>query len=290
MTRTRIPVLEIGGTHVTAAFAIGQDVSDQSRTAIDCHAAADVLLDSIAAAGTRLGNDHDGHWGIAIPGPFDYESGIGRFENVGKFDSLNNVDVASELASRLPSTSFTFLNDVTAFGVGEDTYGAGQDSHAALYLTFGTGVGSCFIRDGQPVDKGDDVPHDGHVHYLQRDGKHLEDYFSRRALMKAWHDQTGDHLDVKEICDLATAGDARAVAVVESAYRTLGELLRPWVDSFGAERIVIGGSIAQSWNLVEAYFTPVVSDRQVPCVPAALPDTAGIIGAGRWVELTHPTA
>ena len=59
--------------------------------------------------------------GVAMPGPFDYDTGIGRFHDVGKFDALNGVDVGAALRPRRPGLppAIAFVNDAAAFAIGE---------------------------------------------------------------------------------------------------------------------------------------------------------------------------
>ncbi|MGC0238415.1 hypothetical protein [Arthrobacter sp. SD76] len=104
------PVLEIGGTHVTAALVSSPGNREQQwavvpdsvvRRGLDANASADTLLDGLAAAARDIGARHDGCWGVALPGPFDYANGVALYEHVGKFDQLRGVDIRAGLRSRL---------------------------------------------------------------------------------------------------------------------------------------------------------------------------------------------
>src|SRR3954452_19806734 len=97
MCSLRVPVLEVGGTHVSAALidaAAWQLVPGTlRRRALDSQSAATALVDEFLAAAAALAAHVDAHWGVAMPGPFDYASGIAMFEDVGKFDSLRGIDL-----------------------------------------------------------------------------------------------------------------------------------------------------------------------------------------------------
>ncbi|MFE7578134.1 ROK family protein, partial [Streptomyces sp. NPDC057521] len=94
---SHVPVLEIGGTHVTAAVIDTASARPAPLTVVrepvPADAPAGELLDAIAAAGARAEAPAGAHWGVAIPGPFDYETGVGRFRGIGKFEALHGVDV-----------------------------------------------------------------------------------------------------------------------------------------------------------------------------------------------------
>ena len=106
-TGQRLPVLEIGGTHVTAAIVdLGtgavQGRSLQRATLNPVGAAAD-LLGAIIRCGGGLPVRGGERWGVAVPGPFDYRRGIALFADVGKFEALYGVDVRAALLSGLPA-------------------------------------------------------------------------------------------------------------------------------------------------------------------------------------------
>ena len=244
MSAAPVPVLEIGGTHVSAALvdlAARQVVSKVVRHDLDAAGSATDLLDAMAAAGRAVGRA-GATWGVAMPSPFDYDAGIGRFTGVGKFDALHGVDVRAGLVGRLDAGAVVFGNDADAFGVGEFLAGAAAGCARAVCLTLGTGVGSAWLADGVPVDDGPLVPPEGRVHLLTVHGAPLEDAVSRRAIRAAY----GAGVDVAVIAERARAGEEHAAAVLHHAFTTLGRALAPWVSDFGAQRVVVGGSIARS--------------------------------------------
>ncbi|MDR1392480.1 MAG: ROK family protein [Bifidobacteriaceae bacterium] len=254
------PVLEIGGTHVTAALVdlLGANVVASVRRPIDSDGDGAALLDAIASPACELISDGQSApevektWGVAIPGPFDYAGGIGDFTGIGKFWGLHGVDVGQGLVRRLPADArhMVFLNDADAFALGEWALSRPAPARA-VYLTLGTGVGSCYLADGWPVKSGPGLPADGHVHRLRWNGQPLEEWVSRRALVRDYFLASGRELDVRQIAELARAGDGVAGGVLERAYKLLGEIVGPSVKAFGADRVVVGGSIARSWDLVE---------------------------------------
>jgi len=251
-----VPVLEVGGTHVSAAWVNrdGWQVESVTRAELDPTGTAEQLLAGLVAAAAGLAAPAGTSWGVAMPGPFDYGRGVAHYAGVGKFEGLAGVDVRSALYERLPEPpgSVTFVNDASAFLIGEWLIGTARGATRCAAVTLGTGVGSAFLDRGRVVDSGPDVPPEAEVHLLSHDGLPLEDWVSRRALRRGYRSRAGrtDDLDVREIAELARNGDPAASAAFDAAFTVLGEVLAPWLERFGADQLVIGGSIAGAWDLI----------------------------------------
>ena len=292
-----IPVLEIGGTHVTAVRVSSGPWAlvpgSLTRISLNADGPADQLLDDIAAAAGTLGNGHQSDWAVAIPGPFDYAQGIGLFSDVGKFDSLRGVDVRHGLTTRItPRPSRVhFINDADAFGVGEYAVGAARGHDRAVCITLGTGVGSAFLDRGEPVNAGATVPPDGSIHLILHAGRPLEETVSRRAIRTAYAAAAGvpaDAPDVHTIAERSRQGDAVAQRVLHHAFAGLGAALAPVLERFEASILVIGGSMAGSWDII----APAIRDGLCRIQPsldllairrAERADDAALLGAAYWV-------
>ena len=219
---------------------------------------------------------------------------------MGKFDSLNGVNLRARLTRAVdPNARVVFVNDAEAFGMGEWIAGAAAGHDRAVALTLGTGVGSVFIDGGEVIRDRQDVPPDGSAHLLQIDGHPLEATVSRRAILTRYTELSGDaHLedDVLGIARRAVE-DETARLVFDDAYRALGEALAPWLARFRATILVLGGSIAGSWNLVAPPLAVGVRTTEpdlahtLSIVPAALGADAALLGAaahaGRAADLAQ---
>ena len=276
-----VPVLEIGGTHVTAALVdTGRGaVCESHRRALDASGPAEAIVEVLLQAAGLLAAPSGATWGIALPGPFDYEAGIGRFHGVAKFEALNGFDLGAALRKGLPQSpaAVRFLHDADAFGLGEWAAGTLAGHARGLALTLGTGIGSAFLADGSVVADGPSVPPDGDVHLLEIDGAPLEETVSRRAILAAYG-RPG--VDVAEIAEAARSGEPHAREVLDTAFSALGQALRPWVGSFGATIVVVGGSMADSWDLVAEPLRAGLGE--VTVVRARLGEAAPLVGAGLW--------
>lgn len=283
-----VPVLEVGGTHVTAALVDvgGWVVSQAIRLHLDSTADAEHILGTFAAAGGALRSTRGARWGVAMPDPFDYARGIATFQGVGKFDALHGMDVGAALMQRLPQrpSAIAFLNDADAFILGEWAHGAAAGHSRCVGITLGTGVGSGWLVDGRITDSEPGVPPLGRAHHLTVNGAALEETVSRRAIRRAYAATTGDEqADVHEIAVRARGGEVSAAAVLRHAFCSLGAALAPAVRTFGADVIVLGGSMTASWDLVEPWWQDGLDWPDAPPVLlAADPEHAGLVGAARY--------
>jgi Transcriptional regulator/sugar kinase len=251
---------DIGGSHISCAVidldsktiiketfaseevnnkAEATDILDRWATAIK-HSLEHISADELAGIG------------FAMPGPFDYEKGIALFTAQNdKFEKLYGINVVDELRARLSinaDSGIRFMNDATAFAVGEAWFGMGKDYSRTLSITLGTGFGSAFVADGIPVVEGNEVPEMGCVWHLPYKGSIADDNFSTRWCIKRYKELSGVEVNgVKQIAEEAE-NDKVAKQVFEEFGSNLGEFLSPWMSKFGAEALVIGGNISKAYR------------------------------------------
>lgn len=285
----RVPVLEVGGTHVSSALVDSTTWTlriPATRRRVSSAGSADEIVGAFVAAADAAAADPQAVWGVAMPDPFDYARGVAQFHGVGKFESLYGVDIGAGLRTGIsaPPAAIAFINDADAFTLGEWLNGAATGAARCAGITLGTGVGSGWVADGRIVDTGPAVPPGGRAHRLLADGGPLEDVMSRRAIRRAYSAKTGDEsADVAEICARARAGESAAITVLDRALRTLGAVLAAPVSRFGAEVVVFGGSMAASWDVLEPPFVEGFSTVAPPprLAVAVDADRAPLLGAAR---------
>ncbi|MFG2518057.1 ROK family protein [Streptomyces sp. NPDC048527] len=300
-----IPVIEVGGTHVTAALVDPADgrVAGRTHRPLDPGGGAGDILGAIRRCADHLDAAPGTRWGVAVPGPFDYTRGIALYAGVGKFEALYGTDVRAALLAQLRQRpeDVVFLNDAHAFLMGEWSAGAARGHRRAVGITLGTGVGSAFLADGRIVEKGPGVPPEGRMDLTEADGAPLEESVSRRAILARFGDPSAD---VRDIAELARAGGRAARRVLDDAFVTLGAVLGPRLTAFGATTVVIGGSMARSWDLVAPALRAGLTDggwapdtaasddssrrlaRHTRAVqPAGLASDAALVGAARAVAV-----
>ncbi|MFJ1608902.1 ROK family protein [Streptomyces sp. NPDC088253] len=289
--RTVVSVLEVGGTHATAASVDietrGLRLGRSFREVVDGDGSAEEILSALLRCAAHLPAQGVSRWAVALPGPFDYERGIGRYEGVGKFDALRGFDLRAALTASLPgATTVSFWNDADAFVLGEWWAGAARGHRSVAGITLGTGVGSCFLRDGRILRHGPGVPPEGRVHALRYADKPLEETVSRRALRRAYARATGTSPpDVREIARRARHGDRAAASVFAETFSALGRVLGPLLAAFEPTVLLVGGAIAGAWDLVAEPLRTGLTEagparnRRIAITPAHQPDQAPLLGA-----------
>ena len=254
-----VAVLEVGGSHVTAAVVTPDKwaVKVVDRAELESQQPAEEVVRQLAAAARKLPLANG--LAVALPGPFDFATGVAWYRDQGKFDQLYGYNLGANLRSELAIERLMFMNDAEAFAVGEWTAGEVRGVERCVGVTIGTGIGTAFLADGRVVREGETVPPGGELYRTSYDGKPLEDSISARAILRAYPDQVAG---VKEIADLARAGDATAREVLLTAFTHLASALTPWLERFGVTKTVLGGSISGAFDIVRPVFDVDVSATQ----------------------------
>ena len=184
--------------------------------------------------------DWTGPLGVTYPGVVT--NGIVRTAaNVDK--GWIGANAREVISGALKGQQVTVLNDADAAGLAEEHFGAGRDNTGVIVLlTFGTGIGSAVIHNGVLLPNTEF----GHI---QVEGKEAE----HRAASS-----------VKEKKDWSyerwTEEVTKVLVAVENAI---------WPDLF-----IAGGGISRKADR----WIPMLKNR-TPVVPAALLNSAGIVGA-----------
>ncbi|EKT77548.1 polyphosphate glucokinase [Rhodococcus opacus M213] len=187
----------------------------------------------------------DGPVGITLPSVVT--GGVARSAaNIDK--KWIGTDARALFSDALGGRLVTVLNDADAAGIAEDALGAGKDAKGVvILLTFGTGIGSAILHDGVLLPNTE-------FGHMEVDGKEAE----HRAASS-----------VKEKKDLSYKEWAGEVSRVLIRFENL-----LWPDLF-----IAGGGISRK----NEKWIPHLTNR-TPVVPAALLNTAGIVGAALAVE------
>ncbi|MCF0177342.1 MAG: ROK family protein, partial [Bacteroidales bacterium] len=220
--------------------------------------------------------------GMAIPGPFDYAKGISLIENVGKFDRLFGLNVGLTLSASLGKNyDLRFVNDASAFALGECNGGVARESKRCVAITLGTGVGSGFVVDSCLVEDGEGVPANGWVYCLPFEGGIVDDAFSTRWFQKQWLAMSGEKIAGAADIVARIDTDPHAAEIFALYGQRLGEFLSEISADFHPDTIVLGGNIARSFSL----FSSSMKDKMcslgciVDVTISQLWDNAAIIGA-----------
>ena len=201
--------IDIGGTHVKGGIVTGTTGKMDQRTIvyekIDAGGSATSIIKGILRVITALKKGRsENEWrgiGIAIPGPFDYTRGIAAIHGVRKFDALFGLDLKEEI-KRVCSLPVVFLNDASAYALGEYYGGAAQGSERSMVVTVGTGLGSTFMAREEILDETTPaVPEHGYLYNIPFRDSIADDYFSTRWFVTNWNHRFPDKavMDVKTL-------------------------------------------------------------------------------------------
>lgn len=113
--------IDIGGSHISAGMITpdGKDIvpGSEVRMAVSSFGSKEEILRVWTDCIKALSPSRDSLLGVAMPAPFDYEQGVSLMVEQGKYRSLYQVNVKTELSGRLgiPPEHISFLNDAAAF-------------------------------------------------------------------------------------------------------------------------------------------------------------------------------
>ena len=286
--------IDIGGSHIScvAVDLPTRSIIKESRAgqSVDNQAPAGEILSRWAAAlgesTAKIDRTRLAGLGFAIPGPFDYANGIAQFtKDVVKYQALNGINVSQRLRELLAlpaGLDLRYINDATAFGVGEAWLGEASGVNRSISITLGTGLGSAFIANGIPVVEGDLVPRTGALWHLPFHDEMADASFSTRWFIKRYAEVSGTKLaGVRQLAEMA-ATNAQARNVFVEFGGNLADFLGPWIKKFAAECLVIGGNVSGAYNLFGTSLAEVLKQQRITTtvhVSKLKEDAAAIAGA-----------
>jgi glucokinase len=289
---------DIGGSHISCAV-IDLDKETIIRESfatqkVDNQASAEDILESWSTALRQsisfIDRSQLAGIGFAMPGPFDYPNGIAMFtESVAKYQNLHGINVALRLKEILEleeGCDVRFMNDASAFAIGEAWMGKASNVARSVSITLGTGFGSAFVDDGVVVVDRDDVPKLGCVWHLPYNGGIADESFSTRWFIKRYAEKSNiQTTGVKEIADKA-ATDLIAKEIFVEYGTHLGEFLAPWLKKFQAEALVIGGNVTGAYKYFGIPFETALKKQHVATVIHISDhmEDAAIIGSARMFD------
>lgn len=288
---------DIGGSHISCAAIdlvsgkiLGETLTER---AVNNQAQASEIIavwaEALSGVLARVPLEKVKGIGFAMPGPFDYVKGICFIRGVAKYENLYGFNVIDAISSSLEVPEdflIRFMNDASAFAVGEAWAGSATKANRSLSITLGTGFGSAFISNRIPIVDGPDVPKLGCIYHLPYKDGIADDYFSTRGLLGRYKNLTGKELSgVKEVAALA-ASDRIVSDLFTDFGDKLGLFLAPWLKKFKAEIIVIGGNISYAYSLFGDVFEDRLKKEKCNCEVALskLKEDAALLGSAYLLD------
>ena len=225
-------------------------VGESIRVSVDDITEADVLVSSISEFAVKLINTNDiskkdvRGMGIGSPGPLNI--GTGMILDALNLVYLNGYPLADELKEML-SMEVSIGNDANCFVLGQQIAGAAKGHQNVFGITLGTGYGCGIIVDGK-LYEGSTGTAGEYASSPYLEGV-FEDYISGRGLKSMYKNLSGKASRPFLIEDAAREGDRYAIQTFEEFGLHIGSSLSYIVNLLDPSIIVIGGSIANAYDL-----------------------------------------
>jgi glucokinase len=253
--------------------------------------------------------------GVGLPGIIDLQAGTIRA--AANLPGWDGYAARADLEAKL-GTAVLLENDANCAALGEKWLGAGRDADDLCMITLGTGVGGGFVVNGMPWHGVMGMAGElGHMTVIAEGiacgcGNHgcLEQYASATAIHRmaavaadadpssclARERNSDPELSARSVFLCAESGDVAAIEIFRTVGSALGIALANLINALNLPMYIIGGGVAQAWDL----FSPAMfqelqersivfragahekrSHRSTEVRPALLQDKAGLLGAAR---------
>jgi glucokinase len=249
--------------------------------------------------------------GIGIPGLLDTE--IGCILEASNLPGWQHYPIIDHLSARLNIPVF-IENDANLAALGEYWLGAGQGMDNLFMVTLGSGIGGAILDRGKIFKMHPSAGEFGHM-IIERSGAVctcgrrgcLETYVSKHGFDRLFREKLSAHpqsslqnseagaVSPQLLAVHASQGDNLAKFIFLEAGEALGIALSNVINLTGVSCIIVGGGIANAWDLLqepvmrsleENVFKAIMAGVKV--CKAALGEKAGFVGAARLAADSAP--
>ena len=229
--------------------------------------------------------------GMGTPGSLGLD---GKLKN-SNTTVLNGKSLLRDIEDKT-GVSFKIANDANCFALAETLYGSVQEqcpnAEVVFGIIMGTGVGGGLVVNGKVINGLHGIGGEWGHHYLVPDGKKCycgrkgctEQYISGPATEAFYRELTDKTRKLKEISQLAKAGDAYAVQTIDRLCVYFSKAVSNIINIIDPDAIVLGGGVGNIEDLYEKgvklteshIFNPHLETK---FLKPKLGDSAGVIGA-----------
>ncbi|GAA0218881.1 ROK family protein [Saccharothrix mutabilis subsp. mutabilis] len=292
--------IDVGGTKLAAALVAPDGTITARRTTptpagageVVWQALADIVRDLLAGDPVLVGA------GIASAAPMDLRTGTVSPVNIGGWRGFPIVERVGGLVPGLP---VRLGGDAQCMALAEYHHGTGRGSRCLLGMVVSTGIGGGFVFDGKAhFGTSGNAGHVGHF-VVDPAGPECRcgargcaeaiasgPSMVRWAVDQGW--RPGGRADGVALAAAARAGDEVARAAFDRSGAAVAHVITVAAALCEIDRVVIGGGVAQAWDLLEPAVTGPLAAwpglefmRAVEVRPATLGVDAGLIGAAALV-------
>lgn len=250
--------------------------------------------------------------GFDFPGQVDCKTGVVKL--APNIPGWVNVPIAQMIEDEFHIPT-RIDNDVRCAALGELKFGAGKGCENFICITVGTGIGSGIVINGKVVRGATNAAGElGHIKLQMNGGPIcgcgdtgcLEAFASGPAIVAMAQEYIkggkstkfremaaaeGGEITPYMVAKAAEEGDPVAKRVFEIVGEYIGIGLTSVINLLNPEKVIIGGGVAESGELLLAPIRKTIKERAmvvagnaVEIVPAQLGNSAGVIGASMLIE------
>jgi glucokinase len=233
--------------------------------------------------------------GCGCGGPMEWPAGNVSPLNIPAWRAF---PLRMRLQERFPGLPVRLHNDAICVAAGEHWRGAGRGRRTMLGMVVSTGVGGGLVLDGRLINGA--TGNAGHIGHVVVDpdgppcacgGRGCVEAIARGPALAAWAQAEGwrpgqADATARDLADDAAHGHPVGLAAMRRAGRALGIAIASATSLCDLEVVAVGGGLAQAGALL---FDPLEDSlrahvglefaREVVVVPAALGQSAGLVGA-----------
>ncbi|HPE77045.1 MAG TPA: ROK family protein [Draconibacterium sp.] len=306
--------LDIGGTKCAVVvgdddFKIHTKIQFETKTSDRSYKEVlDEFFVHINSLFPRFPKEHLKGIGISCGGPLDSKKGM--IYSPPNLPGWDNVPIV-EIFSKKYGVPAAIQNDANACALAEWLMGAGKGTQNMIFLTFGTGMGSGLILNGQLYagtnDLGGEV---GHIRLAENGpvgfGKagSFEGFCSgggiaqlaKSIVTEKLQDglqvdfcpnlESAGYLTAKTVAEAANTGDSTALEIIRISAEYLGRGLALLIDILNPECIVIGSIYSRNEMLFKPHIDRILTQEAIPAAvgvcqikPALLGESIGDFAA-----------
>lgn len=250
--------------------------------------------------------------GFDFPGQVDCKTGVVKL--APNIPGWVNVPIAQMIEDEFHIPT-RIDNDVRCAALGELKFGAGRGCENFICITVGTGIGSGIVINGKVVRGATNAAGElGHIKLQMNGGPIcgcgdtgcLEASASGPAIVAMAQEYIkggkstkfremaaveGGEITPYMVAKAAEEGDPVAKRIFEIVGEYIGIGLTSVINLLNPERVIIGGGVAESGELLLGPIRKTIKERAmvvagnaVEIVPAQLGNSAGVIGASMLIE------
>jgi glucokinase len=295
--------VDIGGTKLAAALVepggrLAADTRTETSTELDAEGLWRTLTAMLGKLLAEQGSPSLAGVGVGCGGPMTWPAAEVSPLNI---PAWRGFPLRDRLRDRFPGLPVRVHNDAICVAAGEHWRGAGRGRANVLGMVVSTGVGGGLILDGRLIDGASgNAGHIGHVIVdpagppCECGGRGCLEAVARGPGLVAWAQEQGwrpgREVTGVDLSTDAARGHPIAVAALKRAGQALGVAIASATHLCDLEVVAVGGGLSQAGRPL---FDPLEETlreharmafaREVRVVPAALGQTAGLVGAAALI-------